>query len=91
MLSQKPHFIICITVSRSLAKTTVFGPVAAGIIKAHEQAMVAGIIINKGFTSAANAMLASTGNNILALAVLELNSVNINTNAITATKIMKKG
>ncbi|VXD14391.1 hypothetical protein MARINOS108_11926 [Marinoscillum sp. 108] len=85
--SQNPILTICETETLSLASTTVLGPVAAGIIKAQEHATVAGIIIKSGLTLAAMAVLANTGNKILALAVLELNSVKTKTKAITVIKM----
>ena len=90
IFSQNPHLIISGTETRLLAKTTVFGPVAAGIIKAKEHATVAGIIKSNGFIFAAKAVLANIGSRIFALAVLELNSVNIKTNAIITIRMVKK-
>ena len=71
----KPALAISGTVTRLLPKITVFGPVPAGIINTKEQAKVAGIISKSGLMFPATAMLASTGKNILAVAVFEFTSV----------------
>ena len=89
--NQTPHLTISETVTRSLPKITVLGPVPAGIINPRDEATVAGIISNKGFMLAATAMLANTGNKILAVAVLELNSVNSITKAMTNINTTMKG
>ena len=87
--SQNPHLTISATVTRSLPKMTVLGPVPAGIINPRDDATAAGIINNSGLIAAATAILANTGSKILAVAVLELNSVNIMTNPITRTMTIK--
>ena len=89
--SQKPHRTIWLTEILLLASTTVLGPVAAGIMNAQEHAIAAGIMIISGFTFAAIAILANMGKSMLADAVLELNSVNINTKASTIISTKKKG
>ena len=76
MFRKNPVRTICETRIFPLAKTTALGGVAAGIIKAADAAMVAGIISSKGFSPAAVAMAASTGSNTAVVAVLEVTSVN---------------
>ena len=78
-------------VIRSLAKITVFGPVPAGIINAKEEAIVAGIIRSSGFEPPATARLASTGKNMLAVAVFELTSVKKSINVTTIKRTMREG
>ena len=56
-----------------------FGGVATGSINAHDAAIVAGIIISKGFVLIALEKPAITGRITWADAVLEANSVNIAT------------
>ena len=90
-LSPIPHLNISGTVTILLPKITVFGPVPAGIINTNEQAKVAGIISNIGLTLLAMAMLARTGMNMLAVAVFEFNSVNINMNPTMIKRTIKNG
>ncbi len=75
MFSKKPVLNICGTVIRRLEKTTAFGGVAAGIMKAAEAAIVAGIITMSGFSSALAAVAAKTGKSTAVVAVLEVSSV----------------
>lgn len=63
-------------------KTTAFGGVATGSIKAQEAAVAAPTINTKGCTSIFNANGASTGNNIAVVAKLEVISVKKFTEAI---------
>ena len=71
----KPARDICETVTHPLPKTIAFGGVATGNMKANEAERVAGIIRYKGCVSPVDAMPANIGKIIVAVAVLEVNSV----------------
>ena len=85
-----PAFIISIILILPLPKTTAFGGVATGIIKANEADSVAGIININGLVFIATATEANTGIIICVVAVLDVNSV-INVIAELIPKIVTNG
>eukprot|EP00446_Apocalathium_sp_SHHI-4_P069457 CAMPEP_0177538494 /NCGR_PEP_ID=MMETSP0369-20130122/58417_1 /TAXON_ID=447022 ORGANISM="Scrippsiella hangoei-like, Strain SHHI-4" /NCGR_SAMPLE_ID=MMETSP0369 /ASSEMBLY_ACC=CAM_ASM_000364 /LENGTH=153 /DNA_ID=CAMNT_0019021329 /DNA_START=416 /DNA_END=872 /DNA_ORIENTATION=+ len=70
-----PAFKKSLMLSRLVAKTTEFGGVAAGNMNAKEHATVAGRSKARGWVNVSAATDASIGNIILAVAVLEVTSV----------------
>ena len=76
MFSKIPVRTICGIRIFPLAKTTALGGVAAGIMKAADAAIVAGIMSSNGLSPAAVAMAARTGSNTAVVAVFEVTSVN---------------
>ena len=90
-LRPNPHFAISGMDTRLLPKITALVPVPEGNINENEQANVAGTIIKIGLMFPAMAIAASTGRNILAVAVLLLISVIKIIRVITIIKIISIG
>ena len=88
ILSHIPVCAMSLISIRLVPKMRAFGGVATGIIKANEQAIVAGIIKNNGFTFSCTAIAANMGRKICADPVFEVSSVRkTNMVIIIITKI----
>jgi len=86
IFKKNPALAILIIGTRPELKTMALGGVPAGIIKAQEAEIVAGIINNSGWICPATAIAAKTGSNNWVMAVLLVNSVRkVIKKAMTAT------
>lgn len=71
-----PAFAISLTLRCPPEKTMALGGVATGNMKANEQEMAAGSIIYQGWTRSSSAREAKIGKKMVAVAVLDVTSVN---------------
>ena len=86
-----PVVAICRTVILFVPNMMAFGGVATGSMKAHEAAIVAGIIRSRGGILKDEAIPASMGSIIWVEAVFEVNSVSISMPAIISIIIKGMG
>lgn len=91
MFNRNPVCTIVFILSRFVPKMIAFGGVAVGIIKARDEAMVAGIIRNMGLFPLLIARIAKMGKSISVEATFVVSSVRKDINATTDKRISTGG